>query len=45
MKPELIPLFLEQLKSNKASFVKGNRFTNAHVITRMPKIRLLEIYL
>ena len=41
MKPELIPLFLEQLKSNKASFVKGNRFTNSHVIIRMPKIRLL----
>ena len=40
MNPELIPLFLNPLKQNLASFVKGNRLTNANVLTKMPKVRL-----
>ena len=41
MNPELIPLFLNPLKKNLASFVKGNRFMNSNVIHKMPQVRLI----
>jgi len=41
MNPELIPLFLNPLENNLASFVKGNRFRNSAVLYKMPKVRLI----
>lgn len=41
MNPELIPLFLNPLKKNLSSFVKGNRFMSSNVLYKMPRVRLI----
>jgi len=40
MEPSLIPEIIEKLLTSGADIAKGNRFTNAEVISQMPLLRL-----